>query len=126
SEVSNEERHLWERTFNDWEKAISNVNGSSKAIKGDELFEYKIEEPEGKMSGTIKDLVIDPEDITVTYAVVSLINKSQESAGDKAKLYVIPINLLKLNSEKTFDLRFDNTKNENVSEFEFLKSPEKA
>jgi len=126
SEVSNEERHLWERTFNDWEKAISNVNGSSKAIKGDELLEYKIEEPEGKMSGTIKDLVIDPEDITVTYAVVSLINKSEESAGDKAKLYVIPINLLKLNSEKTFDLRFDNTKNENVSEFEFLKSPEKA
>jgi len=106
SEISNEERYLWERTFNDWEKAISTVTGSSKAIKGDDLLSFKIEETEGKRSGTIKDLVVDTDEIKITYAIVSLIKKSEESAGENAMLYVIPMNLLKINSQKTFNLNY--------------------
>ena len=81
---------------------------------GSSLLGSTVKSPQGKDLGTIKDLVISPEDNRVVYAVLSF----GGVLGLGEKLFAIPMSTLKQAAEaKTFVLEVDPERLQNAPEF---------
>jgi sporulation protein YlmC with PRC-barrel domain len=64
----------------------SDQSGTARALRGSSLIGLDVQDAQGSQVGSVKDIIVNPADGQISYAVVSLAS----SRGDAASFVVIP------------------------------------